>query len=114
MHPPLLLVLQVAILDGDEQRFLEASMAYSAGKPIMSDEDFDALKNELRIRGSIVSAQVWCWAPDPGVWGVCLQHCLRTVHARGWCVVVQWMHVMVVGVCCYVGAVQHLHLVWLA
>lgn len=64
---------QVAILDGDEQRFLEASMAYSNGKPIMSDEDFDALKNELRVRGSIVSAQVGYWAADAGVLGVCLQ-----------------------------------------
>lgn len=50
--------LQVAILDSDEQRFLEASMAYSRGQPIMADEDFDALKAELRTRGSIVSAQV--------------------------------------------------------
>lgn len=50
--------LQVAILDPDEQRFLEASIAYSNGKPIMSDEDYDSLKSELRIRGSIVSAQV--------------------------------------------------------
>lgn len=48
-------------------------MAYSNGKPIMSDEDFDALKNELRVRGSIVSAQVGHWAADAGVLGVCLQ-----------------------------------------
>lgn len=48
---------KVAILDSDEQRFLEATMAYSKGAPIMSDEDYDTLKNELRIRGSIVSAQ---------------------------------------------------------
>jgi hypothetical protein len=49
---------QVAILDSDEQKFLEASMAYSRGAPIMADEDYDALKAELRTRGSIVSAQV--------------------------------------------------------
>lgn len=48
---------KVAILDADEQRFLEASMAYSNGSPIMSDEDYDQLKAELRTRGSIVSAQ---------------------------------------------------------
>lgn len=48
---------KVVILDGDEQRFLEASMAYAKGNPIMSDEDFDALKAELRSRSSIVSAQ---------------------------------------------------------
>jgi hypothetical protein len=33
-------------------------MAYSNGSPIMSDEDYDQLKAELRTRGSIVSAQV--------------------------------------------------------
>jgi hypothetical protein len=33
-------------------------MSHSKGAPIMSDEDYDTLKNELRMRGSIVSAQV--------------------------------------------------------
>jgi hypothetical protein len=50
----------VAILDADEQRFLEASMAYAAGNPIMADADYDQLKTELKQRGSIVSAQVGC------------------------------------------------------
>lgn len=43
-------------------------MAYSKGQPIMSDEDYDTLKNELRTRGSIVSAQVgWVGVVFKGV-----------------------------------------------
>ena len=34
----------------DEQRLLEASMAYIAGKPIMSDAEFDELKLRLKVR----------------------------------------------------------------
>jgi hypothetical protein len=49
---------KVAILDSDEQRFLEASMAYQAGQPILSDEEFDELKAMLKQKSSIVSAQV--------------------------------------------------------
>ena len=41
-----------------EQRFLEASMAYQAGKPIVSDEEFDQLKRELRMKNSMVIQQV--------------------------------------------------------
>ena len=33
----------------DEQKFLEASMAYVAGKPILSDEDYDKLKIALKV-----------------------------------------------------------------
>lgn len=33
----------------DEQKFLEASMAYVAGKPIMSDEEYDKLKLRLKV-----------------------------------------------------------------
>lgn len=33
----------------DEQRFLEASMAYVAGKPILSDEEFDELRIRLKV-----------------------------------------------------------------
>lgn len=33
----------------DEQRFLEASMAYVAGKPILSDEEFDKLRIRLKV-----------------------------------------------------------------
>ena len=48
---------KVAILDSDEQRFLEATMAYARGKPIMSDEDYDELKGGLKTNSSIVTAQ---------------------------------------------------------
>ena len=33
----------------DEQRLLEASMAYAAGNPIMSDAEFDELKLRLKV-----------------------------------------------------------------
>jgi len=33
----------------DEQKFLEASMAYVSGKPIMSDKEFDELKLRLKV-----------------------------------------------------------------
>lgn len=33
----------------DEQRFLEASMAYVAGNPILSDKEFDQLKQRLKV-----------------------------------------------------------------
>ncbi|MBA0796719.1 hypothetical protein Gohar_007462 [Gossypium harknessii] len=36
----------------DEQKFLEASMAYVSGKPILSDEEFDELKMRLKMEGS--------------------------------------------------------------
>ncbi|XP_057812209.1 PGR5-like protein 1A, chloroplastic [Salvia miltiorrhiza] len=42
----------VVMLSGDEQRFLEASMAYVSGNPIMSDEEYDKLKRQLKIDGS--------------------------------------------------------------
>jgi len=48
--------LQVAVLSGDEQRYLEAQLAYNAGKPIMSDADFDALKVQLPQTNSVVTA----------------------------------------------------------
>lgn len=35
--------------DEDEQKFLEASMAYVAGKPIMNDEEYDKLKLKLKV-----------------------------------------------------------------
>ena len=34
----------------DEQRFLEASMAYVSGTPIMSNEEFDKLKQRLKVK----------------------------------------------------------------
>eukprot|EP00775_Hariotina_reticulata_P004953 gene4953-5194_t len=48
---------KVAILDSEEQRFLEASIAYQAGRPILSDDEFDELKAMLKLKSSIVSAQ---------------------------------------------------------
>lgn len=45
------------MLSSDEQRFLEAVQAYARGKAIMADDEFDALKAELRNKGSVVTAQ---------------------------------------------------------
>ncbi|KAK4435228.1 PGR5-like protein 1A, chloroplastic [Sesamum alatum] len=42
----------VVMLSADEQRFLEASMAYVSGNPIMTDEEFDKLKQKLKMDGS--------------------------------------------------------------
>ncbi|PKU80694.1 PGR5-like protein 1B, chloroplastic [Dendrobium catenatum] len=42
----------VVMLSSDEQRFLEASMAYVSGNPILSDKEFDALKLRLKQQGS--------------------------------------------------------------
>ncbi|TVU39426.1 hypothetical protein EJB05_12845, partial [Eragrostis curvula] len=42
----------VVMLSPDEQRLLEASMAYVAGSPIMSDAEFDELKLRLKKEGS--------------------------------------------------------------
>ncbi|XP_022736872.1 PGR5-like protein 1A, chloroplastic isoform X1 [Durio zibethinus] len=42
----------VVMLSSDEQKFLEASMAYVSGKPILSDEEFDELKLRLKMEGS--------------------------------------------------------------
>ncbi|KAL8089100.1 PGR5-like protein 1B, chloroplastic [Apium graveolens] len=42
----------VVMLSSDEQKFLEASMAYVSGNPIMTDEEFDKLKLQLKMDGS--------------------------------------------------------------
>ncbi|KAJ0250260.1 PGR5-like protein 1B [Hirschfeldia incana] len=42
----------VVMLSSDEQRFLEASMAYVSGNPIMTDEEYDKLKMKLKMDGS--------------------------------------------------------------
>ncbi|KAE8717214.1 PGR5-like protein 1A [Hibiscus syriacus] len=47
----------VVMLSSDEQKFLEASMAYVSGKPIMSDEEFDELKRRLKMEGSEIVAE---------------------------------------------------------
>ncbi|CAO2820006.1 unnamed protein product [Amaranthus hypochondriacus] len=44
----------VVMLSADEQRFLEASMAYVAGNPILSDKEFDELKLRLKMEGSMI------------------------------------------------------------
>ena len=41
-----------------EQRFMEASMAYTEGKGYLSDDEYDALKAELREQNSKVVQQV--------------------------------------------------------
>ncbi|XP_039035524.1 PGR5-like protein 1B, chloroplastic [Hibiscus syriacus] len=47
----------VVMLSFDEQKFLEASMAYVSGKPIMSDKEFDELKLRLKMEGSEIVAE---------------------------------------------------------
>ncbi|KAG8476554.1 hypothetical protein CXB51_033509 [Gossypium anomalum] len=42
----------VVMLSSDEQKFLEASMAYVSGKPVLRDEEFDDLKLRLKMEGS--------------------------------------------------------------
>ncbi|KAI3947959.1 hypothetical protein MKW92_035828 [Papaver armeniacum] len=42
----------VVMLSSSEQKFLEASMAYVSGKPIMTDKEYDELKLQLKIDGS--------------------------------------------------------------
>ncbi|CAD6207748.1 unnamed protein product [Miscanthus lutarioriparius] len=44
----------VVMLSEDEQKLLEASMAYAAGSPIMSDAEFDELKIKLKTDGSVI------------------------------------------------------------
>lgn len=48
---------KVVMLSPDEQRFMEASLAYTAGKPAISDEEYDKLKSKLRVQGSQVAVQ---------------------------------------------------------
>ena len=40
---------------------MEASMSYQAGKPIISDTEFDELKGKLRKKNSKVVQQVRWW-----------------------------------------------------
>ncbi|MED6131317.1 PGR5-like protein 1A, chloroplastic [Stylosanthes scabra] len=47
----------VVMLSSDEQKFLEASMAYVSGKPIMNDKEFDQLKLRLKMEGSEIVAE---------------------------------------------------------
>jgi hypothetical protein len=41
--------LFLPVLGPDEQRLLEASMAYVSGNPIMTDAEFDDLKLRLKV-----------------------------------------------------------------
>ncbi|KAE9613169.1 hypothetical protein Lal_00027590 [Lupinus albus] len=47
----------VVMLSSDEQKFLEASMAYVSGNPIMNDKEFDDLKLRLKAEGSEIVAE---------------------------------------------------------
>ncbi|KAK7406194.1 hypothetical protein VNO78_07814 [Psophocarpus tetragonolobus] len=47
----------VVMLSSDEQKFLEASMAYVSGKPILTDKEFDDLKIKLKMEGSEIVAE---------------------------------------------------------
>jgi hypothetical protein len=48
---------KVAVLDSDEQRYLQASMAYARGTPVLTDAEYDDLKARLRANNSVVTAQ---------------------------------------------------------
>ncbi|XP_023005472.1 PGR5-like protein 1A, chloroplastic [Cucurbita maxima] len=47
----------VVMLSSDEQKFLEASMAYVSGNPILTDKEFDELKMRLKMEGSEIVAE---------------------------------------------------------
>ncbi|KAJ0602313.1 putative PGR5-like protein [Helianthus annuus] len=47
----------VVMLSSDEQKLLEATMAYISGNPIMSDVEFDNLKKKLKKDGSDIVAE---------------------------------------------------------
>uniref|UniRef100_A0A0F7GY38 PGRL1A transmembrane protein n=1 Tax=Geranium maderense TaxID=28964 RepID=A0A0F7GY38_9ROSI len=47
----------VVMLSSDEQKFLEAAMAYVSGKPILSDKEYDELKIKLKTEGSDIVAE---------------------------------------------------------
>ena len=48
---------KVAVLSPDELKFLEAATAFRAGRPILADADYDALKRKLKRDASMVTAQ---------------------------------------------------------
>ena len=47
---------KVAILSTNEKRFLEATLAFNAGKPILSNKEYDDLKLQLKKENSAVTA----------------------------------------------------------
>jgi hypothetical protein len=55
------LLLSCVLFPGeDEQKLLEASMAYAAGSPIMSDAEFDQLKLKLKVGPLLPSCVCTC------------------------------------------------------
>ena len=46
----------VVTMTKEEQMFLEATKAYSTGKPVMSDEEFNELKLKLKNQGSPIAS----------------------------------------------------------
>lgn len=48
---------KVVILSAEEQKFMEACLAYQAGKPFLSDKEFDDLKVELKKQSSKVAIE---------------------------------------------------------
>ena len=46
---------KIAVLSSNEQRFLEATISHSRGKPILTDEEYDELKGELIKSNSVVT-----------------------------------------------------------
>lgn len=47
----------VVILSSDEQKLMEACVAYAAGKPNLTDAEFDALKLKLKKTGSKIAIE---------------------------------------------------------
>eukprot|EP00897_Mesotaenium_endlicherianum_P005160 jgi/Mesen1/4672/ME000241S03712 len=47
----------VVLLSPDEQKFMEASLAYAAGTPFLSDVDYDILKQKLKKQSSRVAIE---------------------------------------------------------
>lgn len=41
-----------------EQKFLEASLSYSTGNPLLTDKEYDELKKELKQQDSFVTSAV--------------------------------------------------------
>ena len=50
---------------------MEVSLAYAAKKPIVSDEEYDQLKSELRDQNSKVTQQARAKAEDQAAHSVC-------------------------------------------
>ena len=46
-----------AVCSATESKFLQATKGFQAGKQVMTDEEYDQLKKELRKKGSKVTAQ---------------------------------------------------------